>query len=481
MIMSMSKDISQFPFFTNQKPVDTISIYPVSTDDFNSWYESRSAATQSQVNIARFTAKSGEVIIIRDDMGNLKRVYYGVSEPVSVYDIAPLPGFLQSRLSDKTLQDAVFELKEFKAQDNLDKLVMGWGLGCYRFNKYKTKAVDKPWPVLYLPEVLATKSATLDILAGVFTCRDLINEPANKLGPQEMVTFAKDLATQYKAKISVIQDKDLLKQNYPMIYTVGDSSERRPALIDIHWGDKKHPKVTLVGKGVCFDTGGVNIKTQQMRTMKKDMGGAAHVLGLAHAIMRFELPIRLRVLIPAVENAVSGRAFRPDDIYPTRKGITVEIDNTDAEGRLVLSDALFEGSNEKPEIIMDFATLTGHARIATGLQIPPFFSNDEELHEVFKALSFDVEDPIWPLPLWKGYRKELNSEAADICHVGHGKAGHITAALFLQEFIEHDTPWVHFDIAAWSYENRPGHPIGGTDMGLRTVFSYLQARYGKGA
>ncbi|MAS87764.1 MAG: leucyl aminopeptidase [Micavibrio sp.] len=467
-----------FPFFTTKTPDDTISIYPVRTDSFERWYESRSATTKSQITIARFTAKAGETIIIRNEKGELKRVYYGVSNPISSYDIASLPAYLHSRLSDDALQNVVFELKEVGTEEDTNRLVLGWGLGCYHFDKYKTiNRTNEFWPVLKLPEGKETHHV-INALQGVFTCRNLINEPPNKLGPQELVKAAQDLAKKFKADCSVIQDKDLLKKNYPMVFTVGDSSERRPALVDIRWGDKKHPMVTLVGKGVVFDTGGVNVKPgESMKTMKKDMGGAAHVLGLAHAIMLSELPIRLRVLVPAVENAISGRAFRPDDVYPTRKGITVEIENTDAEGRLILSDCLYEGSSEKPEIIIDFATLTGHARIATGYEIPPFFANKHELEEKIKKLSFAVEDPVWPLPLWKGYRKELNSDVADICHIGKGKAGHITAALFLQEFIEHDVPWLHFDVAAWSYFDRAGHPKGGTDMGLRTIFEYLRKTY----
>lgn len=468
-----------FDFYTTKKPSkETISIYPVRTDEFNDWFESRSEATKSQINVARFTAKPGETVIVRNAKGELKRVYYGVSNPVSAYDVATLPEFLQSRLSDETLANDVFELKDISDKEEIEKLILGWGLGCYKFDKYKTGEKTKNvWPILRLPKGFE-KHTILNLLSGIFTCRDLINEPSNKLGPQELVERAKDIAKEFKAECKIIHDKDLLKQNYPMIFTVGDSSERRPALIDIRWGSKKDPMITLVGKGVCFDTGGVNVKPGQfMRNMKKDMGGAAHVLGLARAIMLSGLKVRLRVLVPAVENAVSGRAFRPDDVYPTRKGITVEIDNTDAEGRLILSDSLYEASSEKPELIIDFATLTGAARVATGHEIPPFFSNRHELEHDIKKVSFEVEDPVWPLPLWKGYRKELNSDIADICHMGKGRAGHITAALFLQEFVGNETPWVHFDVYGWSDANYPGKPKGGRDMGLHTTFEYLLRKY----
>lgn len=467
-----------FPFLTTTDPDDTISIYPVRIDEFKDWYEKRSETTKSQVNVARFTAKPGETIIIRNNKGELKRVYYGVSNPISTYDIASLPDFLLSRLSDDTLQSVVFELKDMRSKADLEKLVLGWGLGCYFFDKYKTKAKKGPRPILKLPKGFE-ENDVVHVLAGVYTCRDLVNEPPNKLGPAELVEEATKLAKTFKAKIHVIHDKDLLKENYPMIYTVGDGSERRPALIDIRWGNPKHPKVTLVGKGVCYDTGGLNLKPgDYMRTMKKDMGGAAHVLGLAHSIMLAKLPINMRVLVPAVENAISGRSFRPDDVYPTRKGITVEIDNTDAEGRLVLSDSLYEGCSEKPEIIIDFATLTGAARVATGAEIPPFFSNNHDVEEKIKKISFKIDDPVWPMPLWDGYRNQLSSDVADICHVSPSKlAGHITAALFLQEFIDKDIPWLHFDVAAWSYKSRPGRPLGGTDMGLRTIFAYLKETY----
>lgn len=468
-----------FDFFTTKTPKDTISIYPVKTDEFQQWYGQRSEDTKSQVQIARFQAKPGETLIIRDSKGKLKRVYYGISSPASVYDVASLPKFLISRLSDNTLSNEVFELKDVKGRDDIEKLILGWGLGCYRFDKYKTEKKDSPNPILKLPDWFEGNDV-LSLVEGIFTCRDLVNEPPNKLGPQEMVAFAKGLAKKFKASITVVQDHELLEQNYPMIFTVGDSSDRRPALVDIQWGNKKHPKITLVGKGVCFDSGGLSIKpSSAMVTMKKDMGGAAHVLGLANAIMRSKLPVRLRVLVPCVENSISGRCFRPDDVYPTRKGITVEIKNTDAEGRLVLSDSLYEASSEKPDLLVDFATLTGGARMATGLQIPPYFTNREELEDDIKKLSFEVEDPVWPMPLWEGYRNELDSDVADIKHMNMtNKMGmHITAALFLKEFIHDDVPWIHLDIPAWSYTARPGRPLGGTDLGLRTVFEHIKRNF----
>jgi leucyl aminopeptidase len=301
------------------------------------------------------------------------------------------------------------------------------------------------------------------------------------MGPDELQAATESLAAHHNVKVKIIKDGDLTKKNFPMIFDVGKGSARRPRLIDFSWGNKKDPKVTLVGKGVCFDTGGYDLKpSQYMFNMKKDMGGAAHVLALANMIMSLGLPIYLRVLIPAVENSISGEAYRPADILQTRKGITVEVGNTDAEGRLVLADALTYACEDKPELLIDYATLTGAARVALGPDLPALFSNTEETAQKIQALSQKeiVDDPVWNLPLWKGYRKDIDSYIADISSTG-GKAGATTAALFLNEFVEEDIEWLHLDTYAWEDNGKPGRPKGGADAGLRSIFAYLEERYSK--
>lgn len=298
--------------------------------------------------------------------------------------------------------------------------------------------------------------------------------------PQHLSAVMAELAQTYAGVFEEIVGDDLLAANYPCIHTVGRASVNEPRLIDMHWGDKKNPLVTLVGKGICFDSGGLDIKPAAgMRTMKKDMGGAAQVIGLAQLIMALDLPVRLRVLIAAAENAISSNSFRPGDIIRTRSGITVEIDNTDAEGRLVLCDALTEACDASPDLLIDFATLTGAARVAVGTEISAFFCNDRVLAGEIQAAGESVQDPTWELPLHKGYRSLLESHVADTVNSASTPfGGATTAALYLQNFVSADIPWAHFDIMAWNNRKRPGRPIGGEAMGIRAVFDMLEKRYG---
>ena len=309
--------------------------------------------------------------------------------------------------------------------------------------------------------------------------RDLVNIPANDMGPSALQKAAEKLAKDFNGKSTTIIGDDLLKENYPLVHAVGRASDDPPRLVDITWGDENAPKVTLVGKGVTFDTGGLNIKPgAPMSLMKKDMGGAAHVLGLARMIMENNLPVRLRVLVPIAENSISGNAFRPSDVIPSRKGISVEIENTDAEGRLILADALTEACTENPDLLIDFATLTGAARVALGPDVPPFFTDDETLAKEFLAAGEKQQDPVWQLPLWKEYRDMLSSTVADICHTGAGgQAGAITAALFLQSFVDDTITWAHIDTWAWRKSNRPGRPQGGDAIGMRAAYDVIKSRY----
>jgi len=317
----------------------------------------------------------------------------------------------------------------------------------------------------------------LRIVEGVMLCRDLINTPSNDMGPAELEAAARKLAEQHGATIAVTSGEELVK-NFPLIHAVGMGSPRAPRLIDLSWGQDDNPAITLVGKGVCFDTGGLDIKPDSaMLNMKKDMGGAATALGLAHMIMSRGLKLRLRVLIPAVENSISGASFRPRDIYPSRKGITVEIGNTDAEGRLVLADALTLADETKPVLVADFATLTGAARVALGPDMPAFFTDDEGLAGELQGAATGESDPLWRLPLWRPYEKMLESKVADLNNVGTGgQAGAITAALFLRRFIAAPS-WLHLDVFAWSPAAKPGRPEGGDCQSARALYALLCARY----
>jgi len=313
----------------------------------------------------------------------------------------------------------------------------------------------------------------------VFLARDLINTPCEDMGPHELAAAAIAVARDFDARTSVVVGDDLLQENYPTIHAVGRASARPPHLIGIKWGDEHAPKVTLVGKGVCFDTGGLDLKTPpNMLQMKKDMGGAAIVLGLARALMAAKTPIRLRVLIPAVENSVSANAIRPLDIVRTRSGKTVEIGNTDAEGRLILCDALFEGDSEKPEMLIDFATLTGAARVALGPEVQALFSNNDELANEILGASTDVADPIWRMPIWKPYRKMIDSKIADFNNVSESPhAGAIIGALYLSEFVGEKTPWAHLDVFASNAKAAPGRPEGGEATGLRALYHMIRRRF----
>ncbi|WP_036535239.1 leucyl aminopeptidase family protein [Oceanobacter kriegii] len=362
-----------------------------------------------------------------------------------------------------------------RSDDELFNIAFGWGAGAYRFTRYKENT--KPQAHLLLTdEALLTR--VNNTLTAVSLTRDLINTPAQDMMPQHLADAASKLAEQHGAEFHEIIGDDLLELNYPMIHAVGRASIHEPRLLDLSWGHPDAPKVTLVGKGVCFDSGGLNLKPGNfMRQMKKDMGGSAHVLGLASLIMASKLNVRLRVLVPAVENAVSGNAFRPGDVLPTRKGLTVEIDNTDAEGRLVLCDALAEAIEDKPEIIIDFATLTGACRVALGTELPGFFCNDKTVARALSDAGERVTDPVWQLPLHQPYADMMKSDIADLVNSAASPfGGAITAALYLQEFID-DTPWVHFDVMAWNNRKLPGRPTGGEAMGLRAVFEYLNSRF----
>ena len=382
--------------------------------------------------------------------------------------------FAAAILAEK-LPDGVYRLGEMPAAISAEQAVLAWLLGTYSFTRYKAKT--RKVPRLALPE--GVDGAEISRIAqAIFLSRDLINTPANDMGPDELAAAAKALAANHGAKVRIIKGATL-KKNFPLIEAVGRGSSRAPRLIDFRWGNASAPRVTLVGKGVCFDTGGLDLKPSAgMLTMKKDMGGAAVALGIAAMVMGAKLKLNLRVLIPAVENAVSGNAFRPSDVFTSRKGLTVEIGNTDAEGRLILADALALADEETPELLIDIATLTGAARAATGMELPPFFTNDEILAAELSRLSMTVSDPLWRLPLWQGYDFSLGSRVADLNNnPTYAYAGSITAALFLKRFVTKTRGWAHLDIPAWSDRARPGRPIGGEANSARAIYALLKERY----
>src|SRR5215467_10699579 len=354
---------------------------------------------------------------------------------------------------------------------------LAFALGTYRFGRYRKP--DDQSAQLEVPEGVDGEELTR-IVEGVFLARDLINTPANDMGPGELEEAARALANRHGASFNTIVGDDLLKQNFSLIHAVGRAAARAPRLIDVAWGDPGHPKVTLIGKGVCFDTGGLDIKPESgMLNMKKDMGGAAAMLALAHMLMDRALKLRLRVLIPAVENAISGSAFRPRDVYRSRKGLTVEIGNTDAEGRLILADAIALADEDAPDLIADMATLTGAARVALGTEIPPFYTDDDALAAALADCAKSESDPLWRMPLWRPYEALLESKVADLNNVASGNfGGSITAALFLRRFVAAAKAWLHCDIYAWNQTTKPGRPEGAECQAARALYALLVSRYG---
>ncbi len=353
---------------------------------------------------------------------------------------------------------------------------LGFRLGAYRFDRYR-KASDAP----VLADPAGAEGAEVQrLVTAAFLARDLVNTPANELGPAAFEHQIRDFAARHKMQVKAVVGDDLLAQNFPMIHAVGRAAAEAPRLMELNWGKASDPRITLVGKGVTFDTGGLDIKSaSSMLLMKKDMGGAANVLGLAHAIMDAKLKVRLRVLIPIVENAISAAAFRPGDVLPSRSGMTVEIGNTDAEGRLILADALSLADEDEPDLILDMATLTGAARVALGPDLPPLYATDDELAADLMTAGAALGDPLWRMPLWTPYDSYLSSRIADVNHVSQGGyAGSITAALFLRRFVKKARAWVHLDIFAWTPEAQAGRPFGGADQGIRAAYGVLKRRYG---
>ena len=425
---------------------------------------------QRQFAIASaFAAKPGGYLALPAPDGAIAQILFGLEDNSAKSRDLFRPGALPGLLPPGTYRFA-------NAPHDARLAALAFALGSYRFARYRK--ADSPDVRLVPPDgVDATEISR--IADAAMLARDLINTPANDMGPEELAAAAQELAAEFGASFSCIVGEDLKARNFPLIHAVGMASDRAPRLIDIVWGDPGHPKVTLVGKGVCFDTGGLDLKPSSgMLIMKKDMGGAANVLALARMVMDAKLKIRLRVLIPAVENAVSANAFRPLDIFTSRKGITVEIGNTDAEGRLVLADALALADEEKPDLLIDLGTLTGAARVALGPDLPPFYTNDETLAGDVARCAAKENDPLWRMPLWPPYDSWLDSKTATITNAPSGGfAGSIICALFLQRFVEQAKSWLHVDIYGWTPSAKPARPEGGECQAARAIYTLLSERY----
>lgn len=454
--------------FSPSKPAHAVAIRPLTPAQWEAYAPTLPAYSQRWAKLNGFNAKAGQICLLPDSKGSLAQILVGcdVTEGVR-WAVADLP---------HRLPGGTYWLDTDWPEAEQQQAAIGWGLGSYRFQRFRKVEHDKAQPLLYVPA--SQWQRTLAFVDAVALVRDLINQPANHMMPEDLAQAARAVAATCAADYAEVVGDELLQKGYPTIHAVGRASRHPPRLIELHWGDPSHPKVALVGKGVCFDTGGLDIKpAEYMRLMKKDMGGAAHVLGLAQLVMQLRLPIRLHVLIPAVENAIGGDAFRPGDVLATRSGKNVEVDNTDAEGRLVLCDALTAAVEQQPELILDFATLTGAARVALGTEIPAFFSNHPALTAALQAVSQQAQELIWNLPLHQPYMEQLKSKVADILNSGGSYGGAITAALFLNEFIPPNIPWAHFDVMAWNTRERPGRPVGGEAMGLFAAFTYLENTY----
>ena len=453
-------------------PEDAIEILVTTPKDLDEARSSMNESERQWLATNDFAAKAGQVCLLPTNNGRLGKVLFGAPKDATERSA------LQYGKLTKALPAGTYQ---FATPLSAEKIIaLSWLLDAYQFKRYRGEAGEDEGKVIKL--IIAddhTREEANRMAKAATLTRDLINMPTNDMGPEQLSNAMRALADDYDANFSEIIGDDLLEQNFPLVHAVGRASESEPRLLDMRWGSERMPKITLVGKGVCFDTGGLNIKTgNSMTLMKKDMGGAANVLGLALMIMDAELPVRLRVIIPAVENSIAGNAFRPSDILPSRLGISVEIANTDAEGRLVLADALAYADEEAPDMLIDMATLTGAARVALGPDVPPFYTHDDGFAEELSVRARDMADPVWRLPLWEPYQAMLDTPVADVNHAPTGGfAGSITAALFLDRFVKSATIWGHFDIYGWTPTAHPARPKGGEAQAIRALYALMKARF----
>ena len=444
-----------------------INVYVVRPKGWDALKATLTAAQQKFALAHQFTGDAGQKLRMPNEEGEIDTVLYGAGDTKKDTLGAMRAGGLSG-----SLPSGYYRFAALPDDWTAVQAYVGWGIGAYKFETYLTRETEFP---ILIVEDAERLTETRALVEATHLCRNLINTPASDMGPVALHKAAEDLAKTYEADVSVTVGEDLLKNNFPMIHAVGRAAHEEPRLVEFEWGDPEHPRLALIGKGITFDTGGVNIKSAAgARIMKKDMGGAAHALALAKMIMANNLPIRLHCLVSIAENAVSAGAYRPGDILKSRAGLTVEIDNTDAEGRLVLGDALTKAAEDEPVLMIDFATLTGAARVALGPTLPPFFCNREAPVADVLEQAKRQHDPVWHMPLWQPYNSMLSSPIADMKNAGGGFAGSVTAALFLERFVK-GRPWMHFDVYGWCPTAYPGHPKGGDMFALRGLYHWLKA------
>ena len=439
-------------------------LHVVTSAGFDAWRAAQPAAVQAWLGAQRFDGSAGTAISWADAHGGIAGAAIGIGDALDAYSYAHAP---------MALPGSDWRVATSLDADAQRALQLGWGLGCYRFDRYKA---GKRVPARLVADSFDAEA--FDLLAACVRVRDLVNTPTEHMGPDELEAVARELASTHGATIAVVAGDELLARNYPAIHAVGRASHRAPRIIEVSWGEASHPHIAICGKGVCFDPGGLDLKTAAgMRNMKKDMGGAAHALALAELLMARKLPLRITVLVAAVENSIGPNAFRPGEVIATRKGVSIEIDNTDAEGRLVLCDALARACELTPDLLLDFATLTGAARVALGPDLPALYANDDALANDWLAAGNRMRDPLWRMPLWRPYLRYLTSGIADLANGSSSTmAGSVTAALFLERFVADGQRWAHLDVYAWNDSDRPGRPAGGEAMALRAAYAMLKAR-----
>ena len=450
-------------------------LWLVTEGELESWLGTRDAATRGWLAAMRFRAERHQVAAVPGPDGEPRLAVLGLGKLGSLESLEPF----HVAGAPARLPPGAWRIESTLPAPAATAAAIGWAYGSYRFDRYrKSSPGEKPLAALVPPQ-LAGMAHVRRVCAALSMARDLINTPACDLTPQRLAEQALEMATRCGAHGHIVLG-DALREGYPAIHAVGRAAESAPRLVDFHWGDPGAPRVTLVGKGVCFDSGGLDIKAAPgMLLMKKDMGGAACVLALARLVMESSLPVRLRVLVPAVENAISGGAFRPGDVLATRKGLSVEVGNTDAEGRLVLCDALAAADAEKPDLLVDLATLTGAARVALGPELPALYGSRDETVAALARHGRELGDPLWPMPLWDGYEDEFASRVGDINNVSASPfAGSVIAGLFLRRFVTEARDWLHVDLYAWNGKERPGRPVGAEPQAVRALYALLVERYG---
>ena len=457
--------MTNLPFLTDAATA-TVPIFAMRTGEWRDWIERHAENLRRLAAAHDFQAQNGRILLVPATDGSIERVLFGIGDKANVTAMGALAQHLPS---------GDFRIAAAPRDFSATAVAIAWGLGGYAFDRYKKR--KRPAPRLAPPEG-ADMADAARIVRASWLARDLVNTPTNDMGPEALHAAAEAVARDHGARFEAIIGNDLLTQNYPLIHAVGRAAAQAPRLLHLSWGDASAPRLAIVGKGVCFDTGGLDIKPSVgMRLMKKDMGGAAHALALAQIVMEAKLNVRLELFLPVVENSIAGDAFRPGDVIPSRKGPTVEIDNTDAEGRLILADALTRACEDEPALLLDYATLTGAARTALGPDLPPFFSNDDTLAAEFAQASVDTSDPIWRMPLWDAYEGDMDSGIADMKNTGDGAfAGAIYAALFLRRFVT-VSAWAHFDVFAWAPKEKPSRPAGGEAQALRASWAVIKKRF----